>query len=310
MQISAILDNIDRHGLSLPMFQRGYVWTRPRVKKLMQSLYFGFPIGGLLIWETRAENADIRGAQHVSASGSISLLLDGQQRVTSLYGVMRGTSPLFFDGDANAFKDLYFHLETQEFEFHSVVKMALDTRWVDVTALFKDGGVGSKIRELDRSNAYTDKQLNDYQERALKIVNIRNSDLPVQQVTGEDKTTDVVVEIFNQVNSGGRKLSNGDLALARIGAQWPEARDEMQDRLSKWEGMGFKADRDWLLRCVTAVVADSSDYGELKDKPVAEIQRILGDIEPVMTDCWRRRGRIWGWTLIKSTIANRLFRLW
>ena len=282
MQISAILDNIDRHGLSLPMFQRGYVWTRPRVKKLMQSLYSGFPIGGLLIWETRAENADIRGAQQVSASGSISLLLDGQQRVTSLYGVMRGTSPLFFDGDANAFKDLYFHLETQEFEFHSVVKMALDTRWVDVTALFKDGGVGSKIRELDRSNAYTDKQLNDYQERALKIVNIRNSDLPVQQVTGEDKTTDVVVEIFNQVNSGGRKLSNGDLALARIGAQWPEARDEMQDRLSKWEGMGFKADRDWLLRCVTAVVADSSDYGELKDKPVAEIQRILGDIEPVI----------------------------
>ena len=55
MQVSAILDNIDRGGLSLPMFQRGYVWTRPQVKKLMQSLYRGYPVGGgLLIWETRA----------------------------------------------------------------------------------------------------------------------------------------------------------------------------------------------------------------------------------------------------------------
>ena len=46
MQVSAILDNIDRGGLSLPMFQRGYVWTRPQVKKLMQSLYRGYPVGG------------------------------------------------------------------------------------------------------------------------------------------------------------------------------------------------------------------------------------------------------------------------
>ena len=45
MQVSAILDNIDRGGLSLPMFRRGYVWTRPQVKKLMQSLYRGYPVG-------------------------------------------------------------------------------------------------------------------------------------------------------------------------------------------------------------------------------------------------------------------------
>ena len=46
MQVPALLDNIDRGGLSLPMFQRGYVWTRPQVKKLMQSLYCGYPVGG------------------------------------------------------------------------------------------------------------------------------------------------------------------------------------------------------------------------------------------------------------------------
>ena len=280
MQVSAILDNIDRGGLSLPMFQRGYVWTRPQVKKLMQSLYRGYPVGGLLIWETRAEEVAVRNSGQVSAAGSISLLLDGQQRVSSLYGVMKGAAPPFFDGDANAFADLFFHLENEEFEFRSPVKMALDARWVDVTALFSAGGVRGKIRELDRSNAYSEGQLNSYEERALRIVNIRNADLPVQLVTGEDKTTDVVVEIFNEVNSGGRKLSDGDLALARIGGQWPEVRGEMQQRLSKWAASGLSADRDWLLRCITAVVADSSDYAQLRCKPIVEIQQALKDTEP------------------------------
>ena len=92
MQVSAILDNIDRGGLSLPMFQRGYVWTRPQVKNMMESLYRGYPVGGLLLWETRVEAAAIRGNAQVSATGTISLLLDGQQRVTSLYGIVRGAA--------------------------------------------------------------------------------------------------------------------------------------------------------------------------------------------------------------------------
>ena len=160
--------------------------------------------------------------------------------------------------------------------------MALDARWVDVTKLFQDGSPRGRIRELDRSNAYSEEQMNDYEERAMRILNIRNSDLPVQQVSGADKTTDVVVEIFNEVNSGGRTLSNGDLALARIGAHWPEVRDVMQEKLTKWEGVGFAANRDWLLRCVTAVAAGSSDYALLRNKSVEEIQNALEAIEPAI----------------------------
>ena len=56
--------------------------------------------------------------------------------------------------------------------------------------------------------------------------------------------TDAAVEIFNEVNSGGKKLTKGDLALARIGAQWPEVREEMRQRLEKWKNNNFVADRD------------------------------------------------------------------
>lgn len=286
MQVSAILDNIDRGGLSLPMFQRGYVWTRPQVKNMMESLYRGYPVGGLLLWETRVEAAAIRGSAQVSAAGTISLLLDGQQRVTSLYGIMRGELPPFFDGDAKAFTDLYFHLDSEEFEFRSSVKMALDNRWVDVTRLFEQKSAAGKYRELLNSNAYTDEQLDNYMGRAQRILNVQNTDFPVQVVTGEDKTTDVVVGIFNSVNSGGRKLSRGDLALASIGAQWPEVREEMQQKLDKWSKANFTANRDWLLRCVTALVTGFSEFERLTpvggNVPIAAIRKELERAEPAI----------------------------
>ena len=88
--------------------------------------------------------------------------------------------------------------------------------------------------------------------------------MPIQSLTGDDKTTEVVVDIFNRVNSGGTRLSKGDLALARICAHWPEGRTEMQQRLEKWRAAGFDAGLDWLLRCMTGVVANSSEYERLE----------------------------------------------
>ena len=118
-------------------------------------------------------------------------------------------------------------MENEEFELHSPVKTALAcAAALDVTMRFSP-----PVEFVARSGNWIaamltrKSQLNNYEERALRIVNFRNADLPVQLVTGEDKTTDVVVEIFNEVNSSGRKLSDGDLAFPRIGGQWPEVRE-------------------------------------------------------------------------------------
>ena len=124
-------------------------------------------------------------------------------------------------------------------------------------------------------------KLDAYLQRGLDLRQIRDADLPIQQITGEDKTTDVVVDIFNRVNSGGTKLSKGDLALARIGAQWPEVREQMQQRLRKWEAIGFSANLDWLLRCMNAVITGSSEFErlELERVGVERIQESLKETE-------------------------------
>ena len=87
-KLSTILDQIDAGSMLLPEFQRGYVWNRDQVRGLMKSMYHGFPVGALLVWETEGSGQAVRGG--ATTAGPKQLLLDGQQRVTTLYGVVRG----------------------------------------------------------------------------------------------------------------------------------------------------------------------------------------------------------------------------
>lgn len=207
MKISTILDHIDSGHMALPEFQRGYVWNRDQVRGLFDSLYRRHPVGGLLVWATEAKTAAHRGDGPIAA-GIVKLLLDGQQRMTSLYGVVRGHPPKFFDGNTQAFSGLRFHLGTETFAFYQPVKMQDDPLWIDVTALMKAGnaGLGALIAQLSADPAHV-ANVGVYVGRLGALLGVTEIDLHVEEVTGQDKTLDVVVDIFNRVNSGGTKLS-------------------------------------------------------------------------------------------------------
>src|SRR5579862_2610383 len=216
MRISTILDHIDSGHMALPEFQRGYVWNRDQVRALFNSLYRRHPVGGLLVWATEAKTATHRGDGPLAA-GVVKLLLDGQQRMTSLYGVVRGAPPKFFDGNSAAFTGLRFHLDTETFAFYQPMKMQGDVQWIDVTKLMQRGnaGLGEFVAQLSQQPSLAPK-LGEYVGRLSRLLGIVDIDLHIEEVTGADKSLDVVVDIFNQVNSGGTKLSKGDLALAKI----------------------------------------------------------------------------------------------
>jgi uncharacterized protein with ParB-like and HNH nuclease domain len=213
MQISTVLDHVDSGHMALPQFQRGFVWNRDQVRGLMFSLYKRHPVGSLLVWITKSETAETRGDGDL-APGMVKLLLDGQQRITTLYGIIRGAPPEFFDGNLNAFTDLYFNLESEEFSFYMPTKMKGDPFWINVTHLMRDG-ISPYVTKLSSIPEVRD-NLDLYINRLNAIYTIKEVAIHTDEVTGEDKTVDVVVDIFNRVNSGGTKLSKGDLALARI----------------------------------------------------------------------------------------------
>lgn len=272
MRIATILDHIDSGHMALPEFQRGYVWNRDQVRGLFDSLYRRHPVGGLLVWATESKTAAHRGDGPLAA-GVVKLLLDGQQRITSLYGVVRGKPPRFFDGNAQAFTGLRFHLETETFEFYQPVKMKDDPLWIDVTELMQKGaaGLGEFITRLGVRPELAPR-VGDFVGRLSRLLGITDVDLHVEEVTGADKTLDVVVDIFNRVNSGGTKLSKGDLALAKICADWPGARETMKAKLKEWAEAGYHFDLDWLLRSVNTVLTGEAKFQFLHDKSAAEIQ--------------------------------------
>jgi len=272
MKVSTILDHIDSGHMALPEFQRGYVWNSDQVRKLFTSLYLRRPVGGLLVWATESKTATHRGDGPLAA-GVVKLLLDGQQRMTSLYGVVRGKPPKFFDGNAKAFTGLRFHLDAETFEFYQPVKMKEDLLWIDVTELMKKGtgGLGDLVTRLTAQPALAAK-VGEYVGRLSRLLGVTDVDLHVEEVTGADKTLDVVVDIFNQVNSGGTKLSKGDLALAKICADWPEARDTMKAKLKEWANADYRFNLDWLLRSLNTALTGEAKFQFLHEKSAEEIQ--------------------------------------
>jgi len=269
LKISTLLDQIDLGTLTLPEFQRGYVWRREQVREFLDSLYRRYPVGSLLVWETRRSAAPVRPGSPAS-SEIVTLLLDGQQRLTTLYGIARGRPPAFFQGDPSAFTGLHFHVENETFEFYAPLKMRDDPLWIDLTTLMQQG-LQPFIERFYRDPALADR-LPTYLERLNKLRSILDIELHVDKIVGEDKTLETVVEIFNRVNSGGTTLSLADLALAKLCASWPEARQALRASLARWERAGFRFRLEWLLRTLNAVLTGQRTFDRLVAMPPAEVR--------------------------------------
>jgi hypothetical protein len=272
MKIATILDHIDSGHMALPEFQRGYVWNRNQVRSLFESLYWRHPVGGLLVWATDSTEAQYRG-EGLLAPGVVKLLLDGQQRMTSLYGVVRGKAPKFFEGNSRAFSDLRFDLESETFSFYQAIKMKDDPRWIDVTELMREGvdGLGEFTTRCAQEPELAPR-LGVLVGRLSQLLGIKDIDLHIDEITGTEKTIEVVVDIFNRVNSGGTKLSKGDLALAKICADWPDARQRMRDKLGQLRTSGYSFKLDWLLRSVNTVLTGEAKFHFLHDRSADEVQ--------------------------------------
>ena len=167
-------------------------------------------------------------------------------------------------------------MRTEDFQFYAPIRMKQETGWVSVTELMQ-GGIGKFFGMISQEPD------EDNRERVFgrlnAVANIGNVDLHIEEVTGDDKDVDTVVDIFNHVNSGGTKLSKGDLALANICASWPEARDEMNARLRGWRNAGFKFKLDWLLRCINSLVTGEARFRALKNVPTSDVFQGLQRLE-------------------------------
>src|SRR3989344_4510015 len=129
--VGELLKDIELQEFILPEFQRGYIWTPKQVKEYLDSLYHAYPSGSFLIWKT-PQAQKTRGKPVQTESKYYKLILDGQQRITSLYALFFGKPPPFYEGE-NLYFNLYFNLQTEEFSYYMEKKMKGNYEWIPVT---------------------------------------------------------------------------------------------------------------------------------------------------------------------------------
>lgn len=278
-QIHELLTQIDRGEILLPEFQRGYVWRKDQVRGLMHSLYKGHPTGHLLIWKTY-KPLRVRGSAE-SRDGHSLLLLDGQQRLTSLYTLFKGEAPPFYEGES-LFFDLYFNVQTGEFRFFQKTMMQNNPAWLSVHEFLRRG-LGDFLRELPNLDEERRATLQNNLAALTDLDAIRTYTYAVDHVSGDDYDVDDVVGIFNRVNSAGTPLTKADLAIAHVCSLWPEARGELRAFSARMKERGFPFGLDLLVRCLAGVGTGSIALeGSFFQTPAETHQQAWEELKPAL----------------------------
>jgi len=246
MKVETLLRDIEKTDLVLPEFQRDFVWNEDDVKKFIQSLYKNYPTGSLLIWKT-LKPPKLRGEHKQADNVYTRVLLDGQQRLTTLYLFVKGKTPPYYTNMVKKY-NLYFNVETEEFRYYQKTLMDGRNEWISVLGFFQ-----SESAALFIQNAQDPAYYFKYLAQLTKLEQIKNYEYFVdEEKLGKLSDIKEVVRIFNLVNKQGRTLLEQDLALAHVSAFWPEIKDLFRKELILYKQLGFSFDFNFLILCLNA----------------------------------------------------------
>ncbi len=282
-KIAELVTDIRNRDLVLPEFQREYVWSREQAKQLMVSLFREYPIGALLFWKTPHPPELKNTATYDPEMGTVSIILDGQQRLTTLYMLLTGEIPPFYtDEDIHTDpRELYFNLQTGEFQYYQASKMQDNPLWIRVVDAFTEKiSVFGIAKEQAENDAQVIEWAERYSENLERLRQIRNIDLPVQIVPSQ-AGLDEAIDIFDRVNSQGTKLTDAELALTHVTGKWPAARREMKAKISSLGDRHFYFDLTFMTRALTGVVVRRALFETIHHTPREELVKgwnLLSDL--------------------------------
>jgi len=293
--VQELVNAIERGELLLPEMQRQYVWKGPRVRDLLDSLYRDYPSGVILTWQTseNVELTDFAVPTESSKTKNPLLLLDGQQRLTSLSSIIRGL-PVTVRGqkrplqvlfnldhpdDLTLFTEINEELEEdEELELEAPdaaegeidiqarmskrafvlyhKKLAAMPNWISVTDIFRSTG-DAELLKAAGVVSFDDPKFAKYSARIQKVRSIREYVYRLD-ILEESMSYEEVTEIFVRVNSQGAKLRGSDLALAQITARWHGSLAMFKAYEEKCTANGFNFDTGFLVKTLVAFATSQS----------------------------------------------------
>lgn len=316
--VEELVSMIERGELRLPEMQRQYVWRSTRVRDLLDSLYRGYPSGAILLWETdeAVPLQDFAVSQSTNPYQSTRLLLDGQQRLTSLSAVIRG-EPVSVRGRRRPI-DLLFNLEhpdqlavVTEVEENGddeddvdddseligdemdstedeLLKRFNKMTFVVATRKLEQLPHWVKVSEVFKTDndapflkragisGFDDPRYEKYSQRLARLRGIRKY-VYRMDVLERTLSYDEVTEIFVRVNSLGAKLRSSDLALAQITAKWRHSLQTFQDFQKACAKTGFDLDLGLHLKNLMAFATGQSRFQIVGSLSVEKLQKAWKD---------------------------------
>ena len=230
-RLSSLLEYIDLGDIGLPEIQRPFVWPNTKVRDLFDSMYRGFPVGYLLFWVNGLSGNHRQIGTDAKQKAARLLIVDGQQRLTSLYAVLKGIHVLRADFRRERIY-IAFRPKDQKFEVTDAA-IRKDPEWIpDISELWS-GSVSrnrfvkdyfNRLRASREVSEDEEDQLSEIIDQLYDIQNYPFTSLELTQGVNEEEVADV----FVRINSKGTPLNQADFILTLMSVFWDQGRLDLE----------------------------------------------------------------------------------
>jgi hypothetical protein len=247
-----LVKNIDRGDVALPDIQRPFVWPNRKVRDLLDSMFKGFPVGYLLFWATGAEvGARAIGVTEKDESIPRWLIVDGQQRLTSLYSVFTG-HPVVREDYSESRIRIAFRPQDASFEVTDAA-IEKDPEFLpDITPLWRDYRitVNGYIDRLEAARGQLEANVRDLIEDEFdRVRDLRAYPFEVVELDAA-MDEEHVAEVFVRINSEGVTLKQADFILTLMSVFREKARKQLEEfaRMAKKPSIGGASAFNWYIQ--------------------------------------------------------------
>lgn len=228
-EISNLVSDIDSGIIALPDLQRPYVWKDKQIRDLFDSLYKGLPTGLIILWKI-GETEEFKPIGFDKSTTPNRLVIDGQQRLTSLYVIFTGKSVL----DKNyqeRYPKIAFNPINEEFDVLNSGRER-DPTWINNISDIIKGDIFEIVEEYD--NNLREKRpefefdIKKIRKNIQRVANIIHYPFSVLELSPE-LDPEEVSEIFVRINSKGKVLNQSDFILTLMSIYWNEGRKRLEE---------------------------------------------------------------------------------
>jgi hypothetical protein len=266
-----LMSQVRRGTIRIPDFQRAYIWREDQVQELLESVWNGYPLGSILLWGTTEKLHELDplglGLPELPAGHERLYLLDGQQRLISLYSVLYGILRLGKEESKTRYY-VFFNLDTEKFVLQSESEaeenqLELEDGYLSLDRLISFSGENFMTANLDAEVldklAGFSKRIQKYNSLHNAFCNLRFATITTRQ------SLKVACSIFERLNSRGTKLTVADLMVAITYEPDFRLRDKLSGFNDQLIPFNFELDNRSILQAISACLSKGTEKDDIID---------------------------------------------